>query len=299
MQSGGASHPPALRLPAGARAPVGDIGTSESQRPGVQHPVAAGSAGAGPRGRHSSRDAGVRGADGFVVAAPHRRGVPCRGALSAAAACGLENGPIQQLWTVIVAARQHTSATLAAILLPDSSFMQMRYGPCPWLPYAQLVDRLPTCIYVQLAHQGALRTHKVPLWRKFPLCAAQPSPWLQERIDTAGADVGPAVTRRVNEAADAVMPLRPPSALATQLLQYLQPASSTERRMDVRRLPYVALLSLRTYGAPCHVSCLHGVCHAHRLFTIGVASLKLRQSSISAGPDGLPVTHCIPDHRQS
>ena len=48
--------------------------------------------------------------------------------------------------------------------------------------------------------------------------------------------MGPAVARRVNEAADAVMPLRPPSALATQLLQYLQPASSTERRMDVRNL---------------------------------------------------------------
>ena len=69
-----------------------------------------------------------------------------------------------------------------------------------------------------------------------PRRPAQPSPWLQQRIDAAGADMGPAVARRVNEAADAVMPLRPPSALATQLLQYLQPASSTERRMDVRNL---------------------------------------------------------------
>ena len=66
------------------------------------------------------------------------------------------------------------------------------------------------------------------------LCAVQPSPWLQQRIDAAGPDVGPAVTRRVNEAADAVMPLRPPSVLATQLLPYLQPASSAERRTDVR-----------------------------------------------------------------
>jgi hypothetical protein len=63
---------------------------------------------------------------------------------------------------------------------------------------------------------------------------AQPSPWLQQRIDATGADVGPAITRRVNEAADAVMPLRPPSVLATQLLPFLQPASSAERRTDVR-----------------------------------------------------------------
>ena len=67
-----------------------------------------------------------------------------------------------------------------------------------------------------------------------PSCPTQPSPWLQRLIDAAGSDVGAAVVRRVNEAADAVMPLRPPSALATQLLQYLQPASSTERRLDVR-----------------------------------------------------------------
>jgi len=81
------------------------------------------------------------------------------------------------------------------------------------------------------------------IWR------AQPSPWLQRLIDAAGIDVGPAIARRVNEAADAVMPMRPPSALATQLLQYLQPASSTERRLDVRTCKTLILALIITLAS--------------------------------------------------